>query len=144
MAQACDFLPLGKEGAAKLQSLTWLSSISPASAWVWEAGPKDLRLSLLSIFKCPLQSLPSKLHISWDSVGCSFCSLEDWPGVPIGCMNKWIQLLPTLLPSSPAYLLTFLKLINLFLFSYFLIITIVTGVRWYLIVVLICISDNDN
>ena len=42
--------------------------------------PWASKISLPSVFKCPLQSLASKLHISWDSVGCS----EDWRGVQLG------------------------------------------------------------
>ena len=57
-------------------------------------------ISLPSVFQCPLQSLASKLHISWDSVGCSLCSSEDWLGVPVGCTSKWVQLPFTSSPSS--------------------------------------------
>ena len=49
-------------------------------------------------FQCPLQ-LASKLHISWDSVGCSLHSSEDQLGVPAGHRENWDQLPSTLPPS---------------------------------------------
>ena len=83
--------------------LIWLSSKAPAAAMVLAqvsgTFPLTYVISLVSVFKSPLQSLASKLHISWDSVGCSLCSLADQLGVPVGCMSKWVQLLPTLPPS---------------------------------------------
>ena len=45
--------------------------------------------------------LASKLHISWDSVGCSLFSSEDSLGVPVWLRDKWAPIPPTLPPSSP-------------------------------------------
>ena len=45
---------------------------------------KAHKISLLSIFQCPLQLLAAKLHISWNSVICSLYSLEDQLGVQLG------------------------------------------------------------
>ena len=46
------------------------------------------KISLPPIFKCALDTLASKLLISWDSVYCSLCSSEDWLGIPFGWMSK--------------------------------------------------------
>ena len=54
----------------------------------------------LSVFQCPLQLFASKLHISWDSLGCSLCCSEDRLGVPAGHRENWALLLPTFLPPS--------------------------------------------
>ena len=63
--------------------------------------PVGLQNILLPIFKHRLHStLASKLHISWDSVGCSVCSSEDQLSVPVGCMHKWVQLPHTSPPPS--------------------------------------------
>ena len=76
----------------------------PVTAAVSRAGPRTLplanKVSLLSVFKCHLQPLASKLHISWNFAGCLFCSSEDRLGVPVGCTSKWVQLPPTSPPSS--------------------------------------------
>ena len=42
--------------------------------------------------------LASRLHICWDSVGCSLWSSEDWPCVPPVCKGKWTPLPPPSLP----------------------------------------------
>ena len=60
-----------------------------------EIFPSSYTISLPSVFRCPLQSLASKLHIRWDSIGCSLCSSENHLGVPVGYMSKWVQLPPT-------------------------------------------------
>ena len=89
------FPALRGEGAAKLQLLIQLSSIAPAAATVLALGARpgttatlvpaqvpgnfpSLYKLLPSIFQHPLQSLASKLHISWDSIGCSLCSSEGY------------------------------------------------------------------
>ena len=91
-----DFPTLGGQGAIKLLLLTWHSSNAPGAAVVSGARLRDLPVSLQNLpticFKCPLHTLASKLHISWDSVDCSSCSFEDWLGVSVGCMSKWTQL----------------------------------------------------
>ena len=66
-------------------------------------------ISTPSTFQCPLQFLASKLHISWESVGCSLYSSEDQLGVPAGHRENW-ALLPAILP--PSFFLPFLKLFN--------------------------------
>ena len=58
--------------------------LGPATALVLCRSQGPYRLSVissLSVFQCPLQFLASKLHISWDSIGCSLCSSEDRLGV---------------------------------------------------------------
>ena len=76
----------------------------PGQTWYPEQGPGILlsayKFSLLSLFKRPLHTLSFKLHISWNSIGCSPSSSEDQLGVPVGCMSKWVQLPPTSPPSS--------------------------------------------
>ena len=49
----CDFPALGGEGAATLPAY---------------------KITLPSIFKCPLQPLASELHFGWNSVASSLCS----------------------------------------------------------------------
>ena len=71
-------------------------------------GPyRPSALSSLSVFHCPLQFFALRLHISWDSVGCSLCSPEDRLGVPAGHKEK---LPPTSLPSC--FTLIFYSLIS--------------------------------
>ena len=70
-------------------------------------GPRDLIILKHSpyclIFQCPLQFLVSNLHICWDTVVCSLCSLEDLLGVSPVLRGKW-TLLPSIpLPSSWTY-----------------------------------------
>ena len=62
--------------------------------------PWASKISSPSVFKCPLQSSASKLHINWDSIGCLLCSSEDQIGVQVGCMRKWVQLATNLPPTS--------------------------------------------
>ena len=71
--------------------------------------------SLLSVFKCPLQSLASKLHIGWDSIGCSPCSSEDLLGVPAGGTSKWVQLPPISPPFSNSQYFCLLTIFQLIL-----------------------------
>ena len=88
-----DFPALENERATKLQPLTWLSCNAPVAAEVSGARPGTFLLaykfSVPSFFKCLLQPLASKLHISWNSVVCPLCS-EDWLGVLGGCISKWV------------------------------------------------------
>ena len=65
--------------------------------------PSAYKISLLSIFKQPLQPLASKYRISWNSVGCSCCSSEDRLGVPVRYTSRWVQLPLTLPPPSHQY-----------------------------------------
>ena len=91
-------LPCSGRGGncSKLESLTQLSSSAPPQprSLVRIPGtfPLAYKISLPPVFKHPLHTLASKLHISWGSVGCSLCSSEDWLGVPVGCRSKWAQL----------------------------------------------------
>ena len=91
-------LPCSGRGGncSKLESLTQLSSSAPPQprSLVRSPGtfPLAYKISLPPVFKHPLHTLASKLHISWGSVGCSLCSSEDWLGVPVGCRSKWAQL----------------------------------------------------
>ena len=87
---------LSGEGAGELQSLIRLSSEVPAAyevhgtssrtaaavvaAQVPGTLPLVYAISLPPVFKHPPQSLASKLHINWDSVGSSLCSSEHWLG----------------------------------------------------------------
>ena len=52
------------------------------------ANPRDLTVPAQSLhhlfFNVLCNFFASKLHTSWDSVGCSLCSSEDWQGVPDG------------------------------------------------------------
>ena len=54
--------------------------------------------------------MASKLHITWDLIGCPLCS----------CTSKWVQLLTTSLTSSSLiiYIYIFIHIYILFLFSY--------------------------
>ena len=76
------------------------------------ADPRDLPVGLGDLFTIrfqhPLRSLASKFQISWGSVVSSVCSSEDGAGVPAGCLNKWVWLPPTSLPSSTLWILFFL------------------------------------
>ena len=102
----CGFPALGGEGAARLLSLTGLSSdAGPAAVVASGVTPAD--------FPCPPIKLPyclfwsvlctlwlCKLRISSDSVDCSLCFLEDKLSVWVGCTGKWARFPPALLPSS--------------------------------------------
>ena len=94
--------------------MTWLSTKTLA-AGLAGAGPGDAaalvpmlvpgtlpsQSNLLTIcFSMSSTVLASKLHISWDAVGCSLCSSEDQLGVPAGHRGKW-DLLPPTSPPSP-------------------------------------------
>ena len=83
--------------------------------------PRDLPVSqqtlLLSVFKHRLQSLASKLNISWDSIGCSLCSSEYWLGVSVRCRSKWVQFPPTSLPSSELLFIFWNHFLLLFYYS---------------------------
>ena len=62
--------------------------------------PLACKISSLPVFKHPLYTSSSKILISWDYVGCSLCSSEDWLGDPVRCTSKWAQLPLTSPPSS--------------------------------------------
>ena len=68
------------------------------------ADPRDLTFPAQSLhclfFNVLCNFFATKLHISWDSVGCSLCSSEDWLGVPAVHRENSAPLLPTSLPSS--------------------------------------------
>ena len=67
----------------------------------WSQGPYHSKaISLPSFFQCSPTILASNLHICWDSIGCSICSLEDWLGVPPVLRRKGALLPSTSLPSS--------------------------------------------
>ena len=122
----CLLLPLYPPSDFKHPGLFWHGFVTsplwerrdPLSCIHWPSSPPVLlrqpwslahgtetflwayKISLPSIFKRPMKPLASKLHISWDSVRCSLCSLDDLLGVPVVCTSKWVQLPPTSLPSS--------------------------------------------
>ena len=68
LAQAWDFPTLGGEGAARLLSLSQLSSSVPQAARSPAPSPGTFPMAyktfLLTVYKCPLHTLASKLHSS--------------------------------------------------------------------------------
>ena len=104
------------EGVSALTLLTmscdghWTGNCSSLGT---HADPRDLTIPEQSphhlFFNVLCKFFASKLHISWDSIGCSLCSSEDQRGVPAGHRENW-ALLPAILP--PSFFLPFLKLFN--------------------------------
>ena len=95
-------LALVGEGAGDLT----LFPISSERCWARGhrgADPRELTIPTQSphhlFFNVLLLFLASKLHISWDSLGCSLCSSEDRLGVPAGHRENQALLLPTSPPS---------------------------------------------
>ena len=99
------FPALVGEGAVELQSLIQPSSKAPVAAAdpgarcqartsstlvpVQVPGTLLPQRNLITIcFSTSSTVLASKLHISWDSIGSSLCSSEDWLGIPVGCTRK--------------------------------------------------------
>ena len=101
-------LPCSGRGGIQSMSITdpALSPVLPGNPLSLTHSPGTFPVAykiLPPVFKCPLHTFPSKLHIIWDSVSCSLCSSEDRLDVPVGCMSRWAQHLPTSPPSSSSH-----------------------------------------
>ena len=86
---AQDWLPCSRRGGSCEVTITDPALLQSPAATI----PGTLlahTISLPFIFKHPLPSLASKLHIRWYSLCCSLCSSDDQLGVPVGSMSKWV------------------------------------------------------
>ena len=96
---------LAREGAVDLALLQGSCSTGPGAVAalvpVLVSGNLPSHLNLFTVwFSISSTILASKLHISWDPIGCSFCSSEDRQGVPSVHRGMWALLPPTSPPSS--------------------------------------------
>ena len=104
--------PWSKQTPGLSHSPAWLSPKNPAAdpcpggglqpPWSLHCSQDLIVLKHSSyplIFQCPL-SLVSVLHIYWNIVGCSLCSLDQL-GVSLVPEGKWTLVPPISPPSSP-------------------------------------------